>query len=128
MEEEEVVMSVALSGFLSTEDGASPGNYGLRDQIMALEWVRDVISDFSGDPTNVTIFGESAGGASVSCWFFREKPKVCVFFIFFPHRASFLSIFRNYFVFTNSVDTLERSLLDLCVCLFASTPTVLSGR
>ena len=85
MEEEEVVMSVALSGFLSTEDGASPGNYGLRDQIMALEWVRDVISDFSGDPTNVTIFGESAGGASVSLLVLsREAKGLCLFHFFSP--------------------------------------------
>lgn len=128
MEEEEVVMSVALSGFLSTEDGASPGNYGLRDQIMALEWVRDVISDFSGDPTNVTIFGESAGGASVSLLVLSREAKGLCLFLFFPHRASFLSIFRTYFVFTSSVDSLERSLRDLCVCLFASTPTMLGGR
>ncbi|KAK7100379.1 hypothetical protein V1264_023344 [Littorina saxatilis] len=53
-------------GFLCTEDGESPGNYGLYDQVMALKWVRDVISAFNGNPTNVTIFGESAGGASVS--------------------------------------------------------------
>ena len=54
------------SGFLSTLDSASVGNYGLQDQILALRWVRDVISSFNGDPQDVTIFGESAGGASVS--------------------------------------------------------------
>ena len=46
-------------------DLQAPGNLGLRDQILALEWVQKFIEHFDGDPDNVTLFGESAGSMSV---------------------------------------------------------------
>lgn len=53
-------------GFLSTGDAHLPGNYALRDQHMAIAWVKRNIVAFGGDPDNITIFGESGGSVSVS--------------------------------------------------------------
>lgn len=68
-----VSVNYRMSGFgwmahpsLSAEspDGVS-GNYGVLDHIAALEWVQENVAGFGGDPDNVTIFGESAGGGSI---------------------------------------------------------------
>ena len=56
---------LSIYGFLSTGESHMTGNNGLWDQHMAIQWVHDHIANFGGDPNRVTIFGESAGGASV---------------------------------------------------------------
>lgn len=53
-------------GFASTGNSLAPGNFGFKDMVMALKWVRDNIKSFGGDPNLVTIFGHSAGGMSIS--------------------------------------------------------------
>ncbi|XP_019644076.1 PREDICTED: carboxylesterase 1D-like [Branchiostoma belcheri] len=66
---------LAMLGFLSTGDSHAPGNYGLLDQVQAMVWVRDNIRNFGGDPDKVTLFGESAGGVSISYHYLSPMSK-----------------------------------------------------
>lgn len=57
---------LGILGFFNVPGTKTKGNFGLMDQIEALKWVQRNIAKFGGDPSNVTIFGESAGAISVS--------------------------------------------------------------
>ncbi|XP_046736268.1 juvenile hormone esterase-like [Diprion similis] len=56
---------LGVLGFLNLEHKVAPGNQGLKDQVLALQWVQEHVEAFGGDKNNVTIFGESAGAAAV---------------------------------------------------------------
>ncbi|XP_048022303.1 bile salt-activated lipase-like [Megalobrama amblycephala] len=66
---------VGALGFLSSGDADAPGNYGLWDQHAAISWVYRNIRSFGGNPNSITIFGESAGGASVNFQILSPKNK-----------------------------------------------------
>lgn len=62
-----IAYRVGVMGFFAHPEMGedAPINYGLRDQIAALQWVRESIAEFGGDPGNVTVFGESAGASNI---------------------------------------------------------------
>lgn len=57
---------LGILGFFSTGDKESPGNYGLKDQVLVLKWIQKNIGAFGGDPQSVTIVGHGAGGISAT--------------------------------------------------------------
>ncbi|KAG6794781.1 esterase E4-like [Apis mellifera caucasica] len=66
---------VGAFGFLNLGHREACGNYGLKDLILALEWVKENISKFGGDPNNVTIFGVSAGSVLVHALLLSPRAK-----------------------------------------------------
>ncbi|XP_076381751.1 juvenile hormone esterase-like [Megalopta genalis] len=76
--EEDVVMvsinyRVGTLGFLALNHPEATGNAGMKDQVLALQWVQDNIAAFGGDPNEVTIFGESAGATSTGFHMLSKK-------------------------------------------------------
>ena len=55
-----------ILGFLNSGDRSAPGNFAIKDMIMALNWVRNNIQAFGGNPNNVGIYGVSGGAVGVS--------------------------------------------------------------
>lgn len=62
-------------GFLCLDTEEVPGNAGMKDQVLALKWIKNNIEVFGGDPNNITIFGCSAGAGSVSCHLISKLSK-----------------------------------------------------
>lgn len=63
-------------GFLSTLDEAAPGNYGLYDVLKVLEWIQKHISQFGGNPNQVTLVGSDSGSALISLLLVSPKRSV----------------------------------------------------
>lgn len=71
----DIAYRLSTLGFLALDDGVHNGNYFLSDQISGLEWVQKYIENFGGDPSRVTVFGESAGAESVNALIASPKGK-----------------------------------------------------
>ncbi|XP_043258260.1 juvenile hormone esterase-like [Colletes gigas] len=79
IEQKVIVVSISYRlgalGFLYLNNPSAPGNAGMKDQAMGLQWVQDNIAMFGGDKSQVTLFGQSAGGSSVLLHHLSDKSK-----------------------------------------------------
>ncbi|CRL02968.1 CLUMA_CG016255, isoform A [Clunio marinus] len=79
VEEDVIVVTLnyrlAALGFLNTGDKNAQGNYGLKDIVLAIKWVRDNIGAFGGDPEQITLFGQSAGSVSINMLLLSEMSR-----------------------------------------------------
>ena len=113
--------SAYVTGFLNTNGSpvtrAQVSNYGLMDQLAALQWIKDNVKEFGGDPDRVTLFGHGTGAASIE--FLVNSP------ITVP--GQFIFDILLYIFFTHSVAVDNNPLL-ACAC-FLNSPqpfTILS--
>jgi carboxylesterase type B len=70
-----LLLPMVLAGFLSTQDDVIPGNNGLKDQLLAIQWTRDNIHLFGGNPEQITIFGVSSGSACCAYQILNQNSK-----------------------------------------------------
>ncbi|KAK7710132.1 hypothetical protein SLS57_008471 [Botryosphaeria dothidea] len=110
-------------GFLALDDGELNGNYGLADQIIALDWVQAHIKDFGGDPERVTIFGQSAGAASVRALLASPKA-IGKYHAAIPQSnlagSSYATTYSQYYTIEQEVAVAANSILNETGCADAS--------
>jgi len=109
-------------GFLALNGTSITGNYGLVDQLTALEWLQYHVEAFGGDPGKITIFGQSAGAASVRALLSimsgrQDIPKVAgAIMMSNPDGLLYASTFSHYYA-TSEASTLNKPILKETGCL-----------
>ena len=102
-------------GFLSLDNTTLRGNYGLSDQITALDWVRAHIGDFGGDKDRITVFGQSAGAASVRALLASPKVKgkfSAAIMQSNPAGAQYASTFSHYLTISEAANLTKAILIE----------------
>ncbi|KAH9947522.1 carboxylesterase from carbohydrate esterase [Amylocystis lapponica] len=116
-----VTMNYRLStlGFLALSDGKTNGNFGIADQIAALDWVRDHISAFGGDPERITIAGQSAGAAAVRA-LLGSPEAIGKYAAAIPMSnlagRDFAATYSSYYSIAEEVDTVVQPILEEIGC------------
>ncbi|KAL8359729.1 hypothetical protein RB601_007654 [Gaeumannomyces tritici] len=115
---------VGSLGFLALNDGATNGNYGLADQINALNWIVKNIRSFGGDPSRITIFGQSAGAASVRA--LMASPKAVGKFAAAIPMSNlgglyYGATYSKYYTIAEQVDVAAKPILDVTGCASAAS-------
>jgi carboxylesterase type B len=111
-------------GFLALKDGVTNGNFGLADQITALLWVQEHIKAFGGDPTRVTIAGQSAGAASVRA--LLASPRAAGLFAGAIPQSNlagynYATTYSEYYTIDQEYHKFARPILNITNCTSASS-------
>ncbi|KAF2626476.1 cholinesterase [Macroventuria anomochaeta] len=115
-------------GFLALEGTSLTGNYGLKDQNTALEWLRAHIGAFGGDKDRITVFGQSAGAASVRALLASPEARdkfAGAITQSTPQGLNYVSTFSKYLTITEATNR-TKSLLDETGCASNNSATVLT--
>lgn len=99
-------------GYMSTNDAECPGNFGLKDQYSALEWVHDNINAFGGDPSKVTLFGQNTGAvnAQLHSWASSGTKQLFNRLILDNAVATFTGVFNENPKYSNRSKKLAKAL------------------
>lgn len=116
---------LGVFGFLALNDNDTHGNYGIADQIVALDWVRANIAAFGGDPDRITVFGQSAGAISIRA-LLGSPEAVGKFAAAMPlsnvaGQGLLSSVYKTYPTITNAAAAIMSSVLEPTNCTNAGS-------